>query len=170
MTTSLSEEKLLEQVGFEEIIIFYQLNLGLGEQGKPVTLFGHEKLHSAYKDNGFNILVSDRISLDRSLHDIRHASCKSKKYYSDLPDVSVIIPFHNEGLSTLLRTIHSLHNRSPESLLKEIVLVDDASSRPLYKGKALTTCLIFDRLKQNWRALWLSSRKSSSYVTRQDKG
>jgi len=153
MTTSLSEEKLLEQVGFQASNIFWLLNLGPGEQGKPVPLLEHEKLDSAYKDNGFNILVSDRISLDRSLHDIRHASCKSKKYYSDLHDVSVVIPFHNEGLSTLLRTIHSLHNRSPDSLLKEIILVDDASSRPFHKGKTRSTLSIFDRLQRNSKSL-----------------
>ena len=122
-------------------------------------MLDHEKLDSAYKDNGFNILVSDRISLDRSLHDIRHASCKSKKYYSDLHDVSVVIPFHNEGLSTLLRTIHSLHNRSPDSLLKEIILVDDASTRPYRKGKTRATFLIFEIFQQNWKALCSNSRK-----------
>lgn len=120
---------------------------GPGEQGKPVPLLEHEKLDSAYKDNGFNILVSDRISLDRSLHDIRHSNCRSKKYYSDLHDVSVVIPFHNEGLSTLLRTIHSLHNRSPDSLLKEIILVDDASSRPFHKAELESALAKFPKVK-----------------------
>lgn len=142
MITNLSERKLLAQVDLEEIMQDLSVILGLGEQGRPVELLEHEKLDSAYKDNGFNILVSDRISLDRSLKDIRHASCKSKKYHSDLPDVSVVIPFHNEGLSTLLRTVHSLLNRSPDSLLKEIILVDDASSRQYLKCKAVDYCSI----------------------------
>jgi polypeptide N-acetylgalactosaminyltransferase len=40
----------------------------------------------------------------------------------------VIIVFHNEGWTTLLRTVHSVLNTSPKELLEEIVLVDDFSN------------------------------------------
>ena len=36
------------------------------------------------------------ISLDRSVKDIRHPNCKTRKYIEKLPNVAVIFPFHNE--------------------------------------------------------------------------
>lgn len=55
--------------------------------------------------------------------------CKTKVYQDDLPRTSVVIVFHNEAWTTLLRTVHSVIDRSPRQLLEEIVLVDDASER-----------------------------------------
>lgn len=54
--------------------------------------------------------------------------CKNQLYARDLPNVSVIIAFHNEHLQTLLRTCYSIIKRTPDKLLNEIILVDDAST------------------------------------------
>ena len=76
-----------------------------------------------------NVTLSDKISFNRKLPDSRPPVCLNKTYdYSTLPTVSVIIPFNNEALSMLLRAVHSILNRTPDSLLKEIILVDDDSS------------------------------------------
>ncbi|KAL4843003.1 hypothetical protein H8958_001617 [Nasalis larvatus] len=108
-------------------------NIGKGEHGKPYPLTEEDHDDSAYRENGFNIFVSNNIALERSLPDIRHANCKHKMYLERLPNTSIIIPFHNEGWTSLLRTIHSIINRTPESLIAEIILVDDFSERdPLH--------------------------------------
>lgn len=53
--------------------------------------------------------------------------CKNKTYTETLPSVSIIICFYNEHFHTLIRSIHSILERTPRSLLEEIVLVDDYS-------------------------------------------
>lgn len=47
--------------------------------------------------------------------------------WTKLPSASVVIIFHNEHLSTLLRSVHGVLNRSPRHVLHEIILVDDGS-------------------------------------------
>uniref|UniRef100_A0A3P9KEK1 Polypeptide N-acetylgalactosaminyltransferase n=1 Tax=Oryzias latipes TaxID=8090 RepID=A0A3P9KEK1_ORYLA len=107
---------------------------GNGEQGKAFPLTDADRVDQAYRENGFNIFVSDRISLNRSVPDIRHPNCKQKLYAERLPNTSIIIPFHNEGWSSLLRTVHSVLNRSPPQLIAEIILVDDFSDKDHLKG------------------------------------
>lgn len=107
-----------------------------GSQGQPVYLppVDKQREKTLFHINRFNLMVSDIIPVNRTLPDVRKLSCKEKKY-SDfkLQDVSVIIVFHNEAWSTLLRTVHSIIQRSPKRLLKEIILVDDASERSFLK-------------------------------------
>uniref|UniRef100_A0A8C7HRI2 Polypeptide N-acetylgalactosaminyltransferase n=1 Tax=Oncorhynchus kisutch TaxID=8019 RepID=A0A8C7HRI2_ONCKI len=111
---------------------------GPGEMGKAVVIAKdeQEKMKELFKINQFNLMASDMIALNRSLPDVRLDGCKTKVYADDLPDTSIVIVFHNEAWSTLLRTVHSVINRSPRHLLQEILLVDDASERD-FLGKKL---------------------------------
>ncbi|XP_069130900.1 putative polypeptide N-acetylgalactosaminyltransferase 10 [Argopecten irradians] len=111
---------------------------GPGEQGQAVILSPEEEKlkNDLYKVNGFNAFASDKISLQRSLKDIRHPDCKSKKYLNHLPNASVIVPFHNEHWTTLLRLCYSVLNRAPKGLIHEIILADDFSNKA-HCGKPL---------------------------------
>ncbi|XP_053373478.1 polypeptide N-acetylgalactosaminyltransferase 5-like [Mercenaria mercenaria] len=116
---------------------------GPGEQGNGVTV-DKEKLapeerkiyDDGWQNNAFNQYVSDQISLHRSLKDVRDTECKTLKYRRKLPDTSVVICFHNEAWTVLLRTFHSVLDRTPPELLREIILVDDFSDKE-FLGKKL---------------------------------
>ncbi|XP_054686259.1 polypeptide N-acetylgalactosaminyltransferase 3 isoform X3 [Grus americana] len=100
---------------------FKTINLNSEEQ--------KEKQHGEEK-HCFNAFASDRISLHRDLGpDTRPPECIEQKFKRcpPLPTTSIVIVFHNEAWSTLLRTVHSVMYTSPAILLKEIILVDDAS-------------------------------------------
>ncbi|XP_075237343.1 putative polypeptide N-acetylgalactosaminyltransferase 9 isoform X2 [Lycorma delicatula] len=112
-----------------------------GEMGKPVVLPTtnispevKKLIDEGWQKNAFNQYVSDLISLHRKLPDPRDEWCKAPDRYKstdgkprNLPSTSVIICFHNEAWSVLLRTVHSVLDRSPPKLLHEIILVDDFS-------------------------------------------
>jgi polypeptide N-acetylgalactosaminyltransferase len=104
---------------------------GPGENGTKVIAHNIDLTmqKAIFQANGYNGLVSDMISVNRSLPDIRHALCKKKLYLAELPSVSVVVPFYNEHFSVLMRTAHSVINRSPPHILKEIILVNDFSSK-----------------------------------------
>ncbi|XP_018556661.1 polypeptide N-acetylgalactosaminyltransferase 6 [Lates calcarifer] len=107
-----------------------------GANGKPFVSHGmtlkehYEKLHG-FNKNQFNQFASDHISLHRDLgKDTRHPDCLEQKFWHcpGLPTTSVIIVFHNEAWSALLRTVYSILHTAPAALLTEILLVDDAST------------------------------------------
>ncbi|KAA8585999.1 polypeptide N-acetylgalactosaminyltransferase 15 [Etheostoma spectabile] len=102
-----------------------------GEMGKAVRLHleGMERDMeiSAVHKYGFNEMVSERISLHRRLPEARHPECLGGQYSESLPSASVVICFHDEAWSTLLRTVHSVLDTAPKPHLQEVLLVDDLS-------------------------------------------
>lgn len=113
------------------------MNDGPGEHGEAYELSPEQQnaAGDSEMEYGMNMVVSDAISLDRSVKDTRLKECKRWNYPEDLPSASVIIVFHNEGLSVLMRTVHSVINRTPPQFLHEIVLVDDYSDKEDLKDK-----------------------------------
>ncbi|KAG5896246.1 hypothetical protein JTB14_011364 [Gonioctena quinquepunctata] len=104
---------------------------GAGEKGQPHHLRQDQQNDADQSESeyGMNVACSDEISLDRTILDTRLEECKRWNYPENLPTTSVIIVFHNEGWSVLLRTVHSVLNRTPKQFLKEILLVDDFSDK-----------------------------------------
>ncbi|XP_064140284.1 polypeptide N-acetylgalactosaminyltransferase 6 isoform X2 [Loxodonta africana] len=95
-----------------------------------------QEKEEGYKKHCFNAFASDRISLQRALGpDTRPPECLDQKFRRcpQLPTTSVIIVFHNEAWSTLLRTVYSVLHTAPAIFLKEIILVDDASTEEYLK-------------------------------------
>uniref|UniRef100_A0A8B9JXH1 Polypeptide N-acetylgalactosaminyltransferase n=1 Tax=Astyanax mexicanus TaxID=7994 RepID=A0A8B9JXH1_ASTMX len=92
-----------------------------------------------YSLYAFNQRESERIPSNRALRDTRHYRCTTLHYDTELPSTSIVITFHNEARSTLLRTVRSVLNRTPVHLIHEIILVDDFSEDP-------NDCLLLTKL------------------------
>ncbi|XP_044525050.1 polypeptide N-acetylgalactosaminyltransferase 5 [Gracilinanus agilis] len=102
-----------------------------GQFGNPVVVpLGKEKeVKRRWKEGNFNVYLSDLIPLDRAIDDTRPTGCAGQLVHNNLPTTSVIMCFVDEVWSTLLRSVHSVLNRSPPHLIKEILLVDDFSTK-----------------------------------------
>ncbi|XP_002741689.2 polypeptide N-acetylgalactosaminyltransferase 13-like [Saccoglossus kowalevskii] len=109
---------------------------GPGEYGVSVITRPEDeaKVKTGWKHASFNEFVSDMISVERAIPDVRPEECQDKLYSDSLPSTSIIICFTEESWSTLVRSVHSVINRSPPQLIKEIILVDDFSSREYLKA------------------------------------
>lgn len=67
--------------------------------------------------------------------------CIQKKYPADLPSLSVVLIYLNEALSIIKRAIRSIIDKTPASLLREIILVDDHSTIGTGTKRGLSKCL-----------------------------
>ncbi|KAI5712845.1 hypothetical protein M8J75_011702 [Diaphorina citri] len=94
-----------------------------GRNGVPVNLPSHlhAKAQQLYQINRFNLLVSDRIPVNRTLPDVRKPKCKTKVFNEEfLPKSSIVIVFHNEAWSALLRTVHKFLKSSLDEYVAKL--------------------------------------------------
>ncbi|CAF4176560.1 unnamed protein product [Rotaria magnacalcarata] len=151
---------------------------GYGEMGKPVIIDRNKlspselkKYDEGFEKNAFSAYVSDLIPIHRSLPDERHPDCRKLEYKALSITASVVMCFHNEAWTTLLRSIHSVIDRSPPHLLKEIILVDDFSDmshlhKPL--DDYIETLKIVSIIRQRQREGLIRSRLAGAARAKSD--
>ncbi|XP_070831798.1 polypeptide N-acetylgalactosaminyltransferase 5 [Chaetodon trifascialis] len=107
----------------------------VGQFGQAALVASNEEseVRKRWDEGHFNVYLSDQIPVDRAIPDTRPEMCAQNLVHDDLPSTSVIFCFVDEVWSTLLRSVHSVLNRSPPHLLKEIILVDDFSTKDKLK-------------------------------------
>ncbi|KAL6100738.1 galnt5 [Pungitius sinensis] len=120
-----------------------------GQFGQPALVANNEKaeVKKRWDEGHFNVFLSDRIPVDRAIPDTRPETCAQKLVHDDLPSTSVIFCFVDEVWSTLLRSVHSVLNRSPAHLLTEIILVDDFSTKDYLKEQLDTYMSQFPKVR-----------------------
>lgn len=136
-----NKESELKDWNDYKFMVYENHRVGFGENGVAAILQDHDEIvenDRLYLKSGFSEVVSNKISVNRSIPDPRSMECIMNQYLAHLPKVSIIIIFHNEVLSVLLRTIHAIINRTPHELIHEIILVNDNS----------TEAVLFEPLKK----------------------
>ncbi|KAK9886543.1 hypothetical protein WA026_016818 [Henosepilachna vigintioctopunctata] len=153
-------ERALLALKYESTLQDYESKIvpGLGDGGEPAVLEGDDQVEGekSLKSFALNVVLSDKMPLDRRLRDPRNPRCKDFTYNPKIK-ASVIIIFYNELLSVVLRTVWSVILQTPSHLLQEIILVDDCSTNESLKG--LLEYYISTRLKNyNIRLVRLLNR------------
>lgn len=112
-------------------------------QPTPLERFPQTKedLTESWIGYAFNSKLSASLPLDRPIptnlapkacpgviSDSKKEMINSNNIDYDSLRGSVVIVFHNEDLSVLLRSVQTILNRTPEHMLREIILVDDDSN------------------------------------------
>lgn len=110
------------------------LNPPPGDMGAAVPIDTTNETQALVQEGlrslGYNQYASDLMSIRRRLPDIRAPWCRrhANQQPQTLPPTSIVIVFYDEAWSVLLRTVHSILDRTPRYLIQEILLVDDYST------------------------------------------
>uniref|UniRef100_A0A3Q2XK60 Polypeptide N-acetylgalactosaminyltransferase 15-like n=1 Tax=Hippocampus comes TaxID=109280 RepID=A0A3Q2XK60_HIPCM len=108
-----------------------------GTKDPPHKKGNYKVLLPAARKEFLSARVGQGAPPDRSLPETRHPKCLGEQYSESLPSASVVICFHDEAWSTLLRTLHSVLNTTPRSFLLELLLVDDLSTHGMHDLKTM---------------------------------
>ncbi|KAI6655756.1 Polypeptide N-acetylgalactosaminyltransferase 1 [Oopsacas minuta] len=110
---------------------------------EPITDEEKTEYKTGLDRYGFNKYKSDRLPWYRPLSDFRDSQCLSQPIppHSELGVASIVIIFVNEAFSVLMRSLTSITRTTPSDLLREIILVDDASDDPTGELANLTSTL-----------------------------
>ncbi|XP_056106951.1 probable polypeptide N-acetylgalactosaminyltransferase 8 [Rhinichthys klamathensis goyatoka] len=95
--------------------------------GAELTVEEQMEAERQFQEYGYNVFLSNRLPVNRTIPDTRDHRCAVKIYPKDLPSISVILIYLNEALSVIKRAIRSIIDKTPAHLLTEIILVDDYS-------------------------------------------
>ncbi|XP_029461383.1 polypeptide N-acetylgalactosaminyltransferase 5 [Rhinatrema bivittatum] len=106
-----------------------------------------QEANQRWKEGHFNVYLSDLIPLDRAIDDTRPKGCSDQMVHNDLPTTSIIMCFVDEVWSALQRSVLSVLNRSPPHLIKEIILVDDFSTKAYLKDNLDKYMLKFPKVR-----------------------
>jgi polypeptide N-acetylgalactosaminyltransferase len=90
------------------------------------TTNDYKRYSYGFENYSYNIYVSDLIGPRRNLSFMAHEKCKTINYEIS-QKASIVIIYHNEGFSVLIRMINSIIERTPLKNLQEIILYDDFS-------------------------------------------
>ncbi|XP_037872632.1 uncharacterized protein LOC110385294 isoform X3 [Bombyx mori] len=123
---------------------------GLGDGGVAAYLTGEDKRlgEESEKKLAMNVHLSDRIAYNRTLKDYRNPACQRVVYDAELPSVSVILIFHNEPYSVVIRTIWSVINsaRRDQPWYSKANFVERGTGRTMqlgYPGQDPTSSLVY---------------------------
>ncbi|XP_077070699.1 putative polypeptide N-acetylgalactosaminyltransferase 8 [Siphateles boraxobius] len=95
--------------------------------GAELTEVEQMEAERQFQEFGYNVFLSNRLPVNRTIPDTRDHRCTLKIYPNDLPSISVVLIYLNEALSVIKRAICSIIDKTPAHLLTEIILVDDYS-------------------------------------------
>lgn len=98
-----------------------------------VIIMSHSFIHHTRIRHSIFLLFLSRIYILHFSIMFVYRCKETDRYLDDLPPTDVIICFHNEAWSVLLRTVHSVLDRSPAHLIGHIILVDDFSDMRKFK-------------------------------------